>query len=116
MLAVDMDFKIDAFVVFPAFKNMTLGGFTVKVDNIGLPTNYGDLVGEVLTTAKTDFNAAFASGWALANLDPSFGMIGGLLQKFILTPTYMDHFMFTGFSMYADFPTTPAPAVLPIVQ
>lgn len=41
----------------------------------------------------------------MAKIDPTFGMIGGLLQDAVLTPYVKDNYLFGGFSMYADKPT-----------
>jgi len=48
-------------------------------------------------------------GWALANLNPQFGMIGGLLKNSTMSMEVTDGYMMMGFEMQADLPTAVAP-------
>lgn len=101
-LASDIDFKVDAFVVFAMVKDLKLHNTTGN----SAPTS---IVSDVLSIAATEFNDFMQDGWALANWNPRLGMLSGLLQQSMLTPAYFDHFMFGGFSLYADLPTSPMP-------
>ncbi len=66
--------------------------------------NYDQVFKEILSGISNIYNAAFAKGWALSNLDPQIAMITGILKNSTLTPYVMDGFIYGGFSMQKDLP------------
>jgi hypothetical protein len=56
-----------------------------------------------------DFNAKWVNGWSITNIDPSLGMLTGLLKNTTLTPYVEDNWFYGGFSMQADIPTLRTP-------
>jgi hypothetical protein len=61
----------------------------------------------VSDTLVEGINKKYANGWALANLDPTIGMLGGLLKNTTVTPYVTDQWILAGFEMQADLPTSP---------
>lgn len=109
-LSQGLDLTIYEFVAFPKVKSARVDeGEKILVNNINLPEGeYNVQIASILNQSAQVFNKAMEGGWPLANLNPQLGMLGGLLKKFTVTPHYFDEFLFVGFSMYADMPTSPS--------
>jgi len=99
--------NIYAFNVFPMIGDVSVTGAYVVKDNIGMYSHdYNALFTSVLQNAATDINTQYnTDGWSLANIDPTIGMLAGLLQQFTVSPMKSDQFLMLGWSMYADMPT-----------
>lgn len=107
-----MDFEmhanstIQAFVAYPDIKSIYAQNVKVVKDNIKLGAHQYNLVFTALFEHMTsDFNKQYSAGYPLANIDPTIGMLSGLLNNMTVSPYYADGFMYAGFSMYADLPT-----------
>lgn len=106
-LDINTQTNIFAFNVFPMIGDVAVRGAYVKTDNIGMYAHdYNRLFTSVLKNAAVDMNTQFnENGWPLANIDPTIGMLAGLLQEFTVSPSKADGFVMLGWSMYADMPT-----------
>lgn len=106
-LNVNTQTNIFAFNVFPMIGDVSVNGAFAKVDNIGMYAHdYNKLFTSVLKNTAVDLNTKWnEDGWAIANINPTIGMIGGLLQQFTVSPSKADNFVLIGWSMYADMPT-----------
>ena len=80
----------------------------VTKDSVGLKQHSLDSdLQSISNTLVKDINTKYKNGWALANIDPTIGMLGGLLKNSTVTPFVTDQWILAGFEMYADLPTTP---------
>jgi hypothetical protein len=94
------------FVVYPNVKQIYAANTKVVTDNVGLMAhNYNVLFTSVLENFANDFNMKYQKGYPLANIDPTFGMLSGLLKDMVITPYMEENYLFAGFSMNADLPT-----------
>lgn len=100
------------FVLFPSITNVECTGTRLVKNTVGLSLNsttVNDKLSGIITASSEDFNANYKMGWPLANLDPNFGMIGGLLKNSTMSTQVTDGYMMLGFEMQADLPTAVAP-------
>lgn len=99
--------NIFAFMVFPNIDSIQVSGAKVTKDNIGMYAHdYNKMFNAVFTNAAADINDQYNKmGFPLGNLNPTVGLLSGLLQKFTVSPLKSDEFLLIGFSMYKDMPT-----------
>lgn len=71
--------------------------------------NYNVLFTSILHNFANDFNLQYAKGFPLASLNPTIGLLGGLLKDFTVTPFKLDNYLYAGFSLQADLPTAKKP-------
>ena len=109
-LETHVNMTLKDFVVYPNIKEVFTENAVVKKDNIGmLAHNYNVLFTSILKNFANDMNVKYAKGYPLANLNPVFGMLSGLIKNFTVTPYQEDNYLYAGFSMQADLPTAPQP-------
>ena len=106
-LLVEARTNIFNFMVFPNIDTVKVSGTKMLADNIGMFTHDFDIIMNlVLKSASAGINHKYnANGFPLANLNPTLGLLSGVLQKFTVSPLKFDQFLLFGFSMYADLPT-----------
>jgi hypothetical protein len=61
--------------------------------------DYNVLFTSILQNFANDINIEYQAGYPLANIDPVFGLVGGLLKDTTFTPYVQDNYLFGGFSM-----------------
>jgi len=94
------------FILYPKINNIQVANTVVVQDNIGMYAhNYNTLFSSILQNFANDINIQYQAGWPLANIDPVFALIGGLLKDVIVTPYVKENYLYGGFSMQADKPT-----------
>lgn len=104
-LKMDANTEIKAFVAFPNIGTVNVTEIKVVNDKVGI-TNH-----EVKQLLNVYFNeVAFMvnewynqDGYPLANINPTIGLLAGVLQNFVVTPNKFNEFLMIGWSMYADF-------------
>merc|ERR1711935_1002894 len=83
------------FVVYPNVQQIYVANATVVKDNIGMwAHNYNMLFTNILHNVANDLNMKYKNGYALANIDPVFGLLGGLIKGFTVSPFFAQDFMF----------------------
>lgn len=100
------------FVLFPSITKVECAETKLIKNTVGLSLNateVNDKLTTILNASSQDFNANYKMGWPLANLNPNFGMIGGLLKNSTMSTQVTDGYMMLGFEMQADLPTAIAP-------
>jgi hypothetical protein len=105
------NFTLKNLIIFPRFDEVSIQNTKLVKDVVGLSSEYrfNSLATQILAQAKDTYNQRFIHGWALANLDPQLGMLGGLLKNTTMTPYVTDGWMWAGFEMQADLPTAVNP-------
>jgi hypothetical protein len=105
------NFTLKNLIVYPRFDQVSVENTKLVKDIVGLSTEYrfNSLATQILDQAKDTYNQRFLHGWALANLNPQLGMIGGILKNTTMTPYVTDEWMWAGFEMQADLPTAVNP-------
>lgn len=94
------------FVIWPKINKVFVANTQVSQDNIGMMAhNYNVLFTSILMNAANDMNIKFQKGWPMANIDPAFALIGGLIKNATISPYISENFLYAGFSMQADMPT-----------
>jgi hypothetical protein len=98
------------FVIYPSVKEVFAENTVVTQDNIGMfAHNYNVLFTSILKNFANDMNMKYAKGYALAQINPTFGLLSGLIKNFTVTPYQLDNYLYAGFSEQADLPTAPEP-------
>ena len=98
------------FILFPSVADYSASGTQVTKNVVGLDTTKAnDVFTSIVATTANDFNHQYEMGWPLANLNPNFGMIGGLLKNSTMSTSVTDEYMMFGFEMQADLPTATNP-------
>jgi len=72
------------FVLFPSVSNIACNNTRLTHNAIGLKLNATQVdatFNQIVNASAADFNSNYKMGWPLANLNPQFGMIGGLLKN-----------------------------------
>jgi len=92
-------------VFYPEVQELTIENTYVRKDHIGIEGNFNKIFEEIAHSYFDAFNAKWAKGWSITNIDPALGMLTGLLKDTTLTPYVQDNWMYGGFSMQADLPT-----------
>jgi len=107
------NFTLKNLIVYPRFDEISISNTKLTKDIVGLSPEYkfNSLATELLDKSKDIYNQKFLHGWALANLNPQLGMIGGLLKNTTMTPYVTDEWMWAGFEMQADLPNAVNPAL-----
>ena len=101
------------FVLFPSVSDYAVSSTRVTKNVVGLDTTKAnDILTSIVATTANDFNHQYEMGWPLANLNPNFGMIGGLLKNSTMSTSVTDEYMMLGFEMQADLPTASNPELL----
>jgi len=98
--------------LFPSVSDITCSDTRITHNAIGLKLNATEVNNKlwgIIIASSEDFNHQYKMGWALANLNPQFGMIGGLLKNSTMSMEVTDGYMMMGFEMQADLPTAVAP-------
>lgn len=112
-LETHLNFSILEFIAYPKVENIYVAGAKVVKDNIGMYAhNYNILFTNILKNFGNDINMKYAKGYPLANIDPTIGLIGGLLKDFTLSPFFADGYMLLGWKMFADMPTVAPPVLI----
>lgn len=105
---VSGDLHMNNLIVYGECKKNLVSNVRVTHDVVGLGQHSLDSELQTISnTLVTDINAKYKNGWALANIDPTIGMLGGLLKNTTVTPFVTDQWLLAGFEMYADLPTSP---------
>lgn len=73
--------------------------------------DYKGVLTQALQASADAFNNEYKAGWPLTNINPQFGMLGGLLKNMTVSPYITDHWLFAGFEMQADLPTMVEPTL-----
>mmetsp|Transcript_5416 Transcript_5416/g.9110 ORF Transcript_5416/g.9110 Transcript_5416/m.9110 type:complete len:158 (+) Transcript_5416:1181-1654(+) len=108
---------VSNFVVYPELKSVTPGAAEKLRDIIGLEdVNIEALFQGLSVNYANNFNALYSKGWPLANINPQFAMLGGLIKNSTVTPYVSDGWLYGGFSMQADLPTMPVNPIEPELQ
>lgn len=98
------------FVLFPSIQGHAVNNTKVTENVVHLnTTNANDIFTSIVAGTANDFNHQYEMGWPLANLNPNFGMIGGLLKNSTMSTEVTDEYMMLGFEMQADLPTASNP-------
>lgn len=107
LLEARLNLTVLNFVVFPDVKSVTVSSAKVVQDNIGMfAHDYNKMFNEIFKNIAMDLNTQYSqAGFNLANLNPYFGLITGILKNFTVTPYLENNFLFVGFEMQADMPT-----------
>ena len=109
-LETHVNLTIKDFIAYPVVNEVFTSNAAVAKDNVGMFShNYNILFTSILKNFANDMNMKYTKGYPLANLNPVFGLVGGLLKNFTVTPFQQDNYLFAGFSMQADLPTAPQP-------
>lgn len=112
-LEAHVNLTVLAFVVYPDVKQVYVANAAVTQDNIGMYAHdYNKMFTSILHNYANDINMKYAQGFPLANIDPVFGLLGGLLQNFTVSPFFSQDFLLLGFSMAPDMPTAVRPMEL----
>ena len=95
------------FILFPMINQVEILNSALVTDNIGMYAhNYNALFTGVLHNQANDINIKYAkNGFPLAMVNPVFGLLGGLLKDFTVTPYLSENYLYMGWSMYADLVT-----------
>jgi len=99
-------------VLFPSVADVKCSNVRLTHNSIGLKLNSTELSNTfngLMSATGEDFNHNFKMGWPLANLNPQFGMLGGLLKNTTMSTQVTNGYMNLGFEMQADLPTAVAP-------
>ena len=100
------NFTLSNFVLYPKFHHIIVENSKLKNSVIDFGEHdYDHLFNRLLSDYTESFNGKFAKGWPLSNIDPNFGMIGGLIKNSTISPYVTDEWLYGGFSMQADLPT-----------
>ena len=95
-------------IVYGECRKNLVSNVRVAKDTVGLAKHDLDAdLQDISNTLVKNVNKKYVNGWALANIDPTIGMIGGLLKNTTVTPYVTDQWILAGFEMQADLPTTP---------
>lgn len=99
--------NVFAFIAFPNIGDINVSGASLTADHVGIPSSdFNLLFNQIFQNAATVINSQYnVQGYPLANIDPTIGMLSGLLQQFTVSATKADEFLLIGWSMYADLPT-----------
>jgi len=100
------------FILFPSISDIQCSNTRITHNAIGLKLNATEVnnkLSGIINASSEDFNHQYKMGWALANLNPQFGMIGGLLKNSTMSMEVTDGYMMMGFEMQADLPTAVEP-------
>jgi hypothetical protein len=94
-------------VVFPKIVSAHVNNVRVVKDKVGLRSTHSldHELSVIAGSLQGQFNAQFHNGWPLANINPTLGMIAGLLKNTTATPYKVDGWLYCGFEMQADLPT-----------
>jgi hypothetical protein len=105
------DVYMQAFMVYPEIKSLQLSNVAMTQNSIGIDASrdFQTVFNQIIKDASAAYNEKYQDGWAVANLDPQIGMLGGLLGNATLTPHVSDNWLYGGWTMYADLPTAVAP-------
>ena len=93
-------------VVYPQVSHARVVNVRTVKDSIGLRKSH-NLDGELYNIAqslKSQFNAQYRAGYPLANINPTLGMIGGILKNTTISPFEQNGWVLAGFEMQADLP------------
>lgn len=97
---------MDNLIFYPIVEDILVENTKVKKDIVGIQMdNLDEKFTKLLQTQADSFNTEWKKGWAIANLNPQFAMLGGLIKNSTLTPYVYDGWIYGGFSMQADLPT-----------
>lgn len=102
------------FVLFPSVSSIECSKTRLTHNAMGLKLNateVNDKLSTIIKASSLDFNANYKMGWALANWNPQFGLIGGLLKNSTMSTQVTDGYMMLGFEMQADLPNAMAPVI-----
>jgi hypothetical protein len=106
-LEAQANFSMADLVFYPTVDDVFIHNAAIKRTHIKLqPQDLDQLFSRILKEESTIFNEKWAQGWSIANIDPALAMLTGLLKNTTLSPYVMDHFMYGGFGMQADLPTS----------
>jgi hypothetical protein len=113
-LEANVNATIFAFVAWPNIEDVSVANAHLTQDNIGMYSHdYNILFTSILRNFANQINMQYSkSGYPLANIDPTFGLLSGLLQDFTVSPYFFNDYLLMGFSMQADKPTLTTQDVL----
>jgi len=94
-------------IVWPKIESTLVKNVRTVKDVVGLSEKHNlDIeLNAIAANIAGQFNTQFKHGYPLANINPTIGMIGGILKNTTITPFVTDGWLFAGFEMQADLPT-----------
>ena len=98
-------------VVYPKVEHTKVVNVRTVKDAVGLRSTHklDAELGNIAANLKGQFNKQYSAGYPLANINPTLGMIGGILKNTTATPYVTDGWLYAGFEMQADLPTSGNP-------
>ena len=107
-LELNTNVTLQNLIVYPEIKSVYTQNVRLVSDKVGMPAyHYSILFTQIAEKAAKVVNEKYRNGWALANINPMIGMLGGLVKNTTISPYITDHWLYAGFEMQADLPTEP---------
>lgn len=113
-VSLEMDFDLAAnismqnMVIFPQISDISVHNTNKTYDIVHMYAHdYNALFTQIFKKTAYDINLQYQKGFPLANINPVFGMITGLLKNTTVSPFISDGWLYAGFEMQADLPTEP---------
>lgn len=86
-MRAQLNFTMKDVIVYPVIEAVEFTNTEITVSTLEMGEHqYDDLLNTFMSKKMDDINEVYGQGWSLANIDPGFAMLGGLIKNITWTP------------------------------